>query len=219
MGFDEARLRAAHVAAHGAGETPVAPQRADVERVEHERLDQLQPRLRQRSRVQRNGDVALEQRLERALGDALRRSFGPVILADDRETHQGGFIRGRKVVSSPDGAACPAMGRVPGNDSKVRAAAALTGAARCDLQSGLTRPGGARAAGYFATRTTPWRRFRYNRSRVSRSASSRPRHADRRRQCRREGADPCGGAALHPALPRQDDHRQVRRQCDDRAAS
>ena len=35
VGFDEARLRAPHVAARGAREAPVAPQRADVERIEH----------------------------------------------------------------------------------------------------------------------------------------------------------------------------------------
>jgi hypothetical protein len=33
-----------------------------------------------------------------------------------------------------------------------------------------------------------------------------------------QGADTRRGAALHPALSRQDDHRQVRRQCDDRAS-
>ena len=64
-------------------------------------------------------------------------------------------------------------------------------------------------------------RFRYNRP--GRPAPcpdlppARRSHADRRRQRCRQGADPRRGAALHPALPRQDDHRQVRRQRDDRA--
>ena len=47
-----------------------------------------------------------------------------------------------------------------------------------------------------------------------------PARDGRRRRVRcAEGADPRRGAALHPALPRQDDRREVRRQRDDRAAA
>ena len=52
------------------------------------RLDQREPRLRPLARVERDRDVALEQRLERALDEALGAAERRVALADDREAHQ-----------------------------------------------------------------------------------------------------------------------------------
>ena len=156
MGLDQARLRAPHVAAGRAREAPVAPQRADVERIEDQRLDQLQARLRPRSRVQGNGDVALEQRLERPLGDALRRAFGLVVLADDREAHQGPFMAGlagvrrrraRRRSRGVRGSPCVAK---PGNDSKVRGAAARDRRRPPSATVRAYSPAGPRPAGNFA---------------------------------------------------------------------
>ena len=86
--FDEARHRPANRAARGVREAPVAPEPADVERIADHRFDQLQARLRPRPRIQRNGDVALEQRFERPFGSALDGAVRMVILPDDRKAHR-----------------------------------------------------------------------------------------------------------------------------------
>src|SRR5215469_16678516 len=73
--------------AHGASETPVAPQSPYVKRIAQNRFDQLQSRFRPAARVEGDRDPAFEQCLERrfyiALGAAVRR----VALTDDRKPH------------------------------------------------------------------------------------------------------------------------------------
>src|SRR5215470_20296341 len=84
----EIQLRPPDLAAGGAREAPVAPQAAEVERIDDVRLHQLEVRLRPLARVQRDRYVALEQRFERALDEAFRPAVGRVALANDRETHR-----------------------------------------------------------------------------------------------------------------------------------
>ena len=106
-----------------------------------------------------------------------------------------------------------------GNDSKDRGAKAHKHRGPASCSQGLLA-GRAPAGAQCAMPDSAVPRFRYNRSRVPRPPRRDPsRHADRRSQCRREGPDPRRGAAVHPALPRQDDHRQVRRQRHDRACA
>jgi hypothetical protein len=69
----EVRLAAADRLAHAAREARVAPQPAEVERVDDVRLDQREARLGPLARVERDRHAALEQRLERALRRSARR--------------------------------------------------------------------------------------------------------------------------------------------------
>ena len=85
MRLHEIRAGRAKGTADGARESPVAPQAADEEGVADVRLDQLQVRLRPFARVKRDRDVALEQRLERGLEEALGAAIGRVALADEGE--------------------------------------------------------------------------------------------------------------------------------------
>ena len=83
----QVEMRVRDRAADRAREAPVAPQAADVERIDDVRLEQLQLGLRPFARVERDGDVALEQRLQRAFDEALGAAEGRVALADDRDAH------------------------------------------------------------------------------------------------------------------------------------
>ena len=224
VGLDQVRLRAPHVAARGAREAPVSPERADMERIDDQRLDELQPRLRPRSRVQGDGDVALEQRLERSLGHPLHQTLGPVVLADDREAHQGPFDGRLAVARVP--CAAPRLADPLRSSECGSASANPATIAKFATRDGIGARAGVRAYSSAASRPAAiirrpdlaMRRFRYNRPRGPRLRPARSsRHAHRRRQCRREGADSRRGVAVHPALPRQDDHREVRRQRDGRA--
>ena len=85
--FDQVGLGARDRAARRPREAPFAQQAARVPRVADDRLDQLELGLRPRPRVERDRDVALEQRLERALEEPFRAYGGRVTLADDREPH------------------------------------------------------------------------------------------------------------------------------------
>ncbi len=103
---------------HAARAKPQSRQSAaDVERIADHRLDQLQARLRPRPRIQRNRDVALEQRFERPLGVALDGAVA-------------------------DGNRCRTIARrIADHDSKYRRVTARDRRdARAPAQSGLTRP-------------------------------------------------------------------------------
>ena len=69
--FDEVGLRAARSPGMPSARSPIRAEAARVPRVADHGLDQLQLGLRPRARVERDRDVALEQRFERALEEAL----------------------------------------------------------------------------------------------------------------------------------------------------
>ena len=73
--------------AHGAGEAPVAPQTADIERVAQHRLDKLEASVGPLPRIERNSDAALEQRFQCALDKTLGAAVRRIALPNDRKTH------------------------------------------------------------------------------------------------------------------------------------
>jgi len=80
-------VRAAHFPRHGAREAHVAPQAADVGGIDDVRLDQLEPRLGPLAGIERDRDVALEQRLERTLDETLGAAERVYRCRNDREPH------------------------------------------------------------------------------------------------------------------------------------
>lgn len=78
------RLRARDFARDRALKAPIAPQVAGIEGVADVRLDQLQPGFRPFPRVQRDGDIALQQRFQRAFEKTLGTAVRRIALSDER---------------------------------------------------------------------------------------------------------------------------------------
>ncbi len=91
-------------------EARVAPQAADVERVADHRHDAAARRLRPAARVDADLDAAGDERVDRALDEALGAAEGRVALADDAELHRGAAARAPR---SRRGARRPRRRRAP----------------------------------------------------------------------------------------------------------
>ena len=103
--LDEIDVGAAERLAHRACEACVAPQSADVKRIDDPRLHAFRTAPRPTARVKRDGDAARDQRRERLLEKSLGAAEGRVALADDGEPQSVG----NAPISPGAGAAAPAL--------------------------------------------------------------------------------------------------------------
>ena len=99
--------------AHGGSEARVAPQAAEMERIADDRLDAARAVLRPLARIYADLHAARDERVHRALDEALRAAERRVALADDAEPHR----RGGSAVSASSSATAAAT-RASGSVSR-----------------------------------------------------------------------------------------------------